>query len=340
MSQAKDIIKFLRGNISKHPEDIIDITARNFHVTKTTVHRHLAKLIKSGEVVKTGKTRDTRYYFACDLEKEIKFKINNQQVDEFQIYKDFIEKSLGDFGDNLESICHYGFTEVFNNALDHSKGTSVGVTIKLIKGKVQITVTDDGVGIFKTIYDFFNLDDIYESALQLSKGKMTTMPEHHTGEGLFFVSRIFDSLEIFANNIYFVRNNKEQDWSLKKDNSLKFGSKVIMTIDSKTNKKLVDIFKKYQEPNTLNFNKTEILIKLSSFKEEKLISRSQAKRVLRGLEDNFKIVLLDFKGVRLVGQGFVDEVFRVYSNNHPGISFKYVNANKDVDFMIKRSLYN
>jgi len=51
--------------------------------------------------------------------------------------------------------------------------------------------------------------------------------------------------------------------------------------------------------------------------QEQLISRSQAKRILRGLEKHFKVITLDFTGVTLVGQGFVDEVFRVYKNQHP-----------------------
>ena len=45
------------------------------------------------------------------------------------------------------------------------------------------------------------------------------------------------------------------------------------------------------------------------------------------------------KNIRLVGQGFVDEVFRVYVNQHSNIKFKYINANSDVEFMINRSLF-
>ena len=80
-------------------------------------------------------------------------------------------------------------------------------------------------------------------------------------------------------------------------------------------------------------------ISLAKLGFETLMSRSQAKRILLGLEQ-FNYVTLDFKDVRLVGQGFVDEIFRVYQNAHPEVTFKYINVNRDVEFMIERGLVN
>lgn len=92
-------------------------------------------------------------------------------------------------------------------------------------------------------------------------------------------------------------------------------------------------------PNELSFNQADnITIVLAELDQELLMARSQAKRILRGLESRFKHVTLDFKGIRLVGQGFVDEVFRVFANKHPEIHFKSIHTNEDVDFMIRRGI--
>lgn len=88
---------------------------------------------------------------------------------------------------------------------------------------------------------------------------------------------------------------------------------------------------------TLAFDKTQITVELSRIGDERLMSRSQAKRILRGT-DKFDIVKLDFSGVRLVGQGFIDQVFRVYQSQHPQIKFECINANDDVTFMIERGI--
>ncbi|MBU1862219.1 MAG: STAS-like domain-containing protein [Candidatus Omnitrophica bacterium] len=66
------------------------------------------------------------------------------------------------------------------------------------------------------------------------------------------------------------------------------------------------------------------------------MARSQARRILFGL-DQFKCIVLDFKDVAGIGQGFADEIFRVFQNAHPDISFEVVNANESVQFMIARS---
>ena len=48
--------------------------------------------------------------------------------------------------------------------------------------------------------------------------------------------------------------------------------------------------------------------------------------------------MLDFQGVRGVGQGFVDEVFRVWPRSHPGIRLVPQNMNQAVSFMVRRGL--
>lgn len=83
------------------------------------------------------------------------------------------------------------------------------------------------------------------------------------------------------------------------------------------------------------FNKTEIVVELSRLGYEKSISRSQAKRITRDLE-KFNRVTLDFKNVKFVGQGFVDQIFRVFQNKNPNIKINYINASEEAEFMIKR----
>ena len=95
------------------------------------------------------------------------------------------------------------------------------------------------------------------------------------------------------------------------------------------------IFEAYTDPEKLNFDKTEILVQLSKLGGDRYISRSQAKRILSGL-DRFSRIVMDFRDVQTVGQGFVDEVFRVFQNKHPAIQITYCNANENVLFMIQR----
>lgn len=334
--QSEQILKFLLASIPQHPADIVAVTTAKFKVTRTTVHRHLNKLLEQKRVLKSGTTRDTQYYLPDSLAKAFTYQLNEELL-EFNIYQNNFEPSFLQLSSTLEDILAYGFTEIFNNAIDHSKGTKITAKSEFVDNDVMISIEDNGIGIFKNLYNHFKFDDIREAILQLNKGKMTTDPENHTGEGIFFSSRIFDVFEIKANNLHYLRDNIENDWSLETLSLPIKGSIVIMKISQSSSKTLRDTFSQFEEPEDHAFDRTEICVELSRFAEERLISRSQAKRVLRNL-DKFNRVTLDFKGVRLVGQGFVDEIFRVYAGQHPHVTFDYINANEDVKFMIKRGL--
>ena len=66
------------------------------------------------------------------------------------------------------------------------------------------------------------------------------------------------------------------------------------------------------------------------------ISRSQARRVLSGLE-KFKVIVFDFQKVPMVGQAFADEIYRVFHHKYPKIELQETNMNEGVQFMIQRA---
>ena len=68
-----------------------------------------------------------------------------------------------------------------------------------------------------------------------------------------------------------------------------------------------------------------------------LVSRSQARRILSGLE-LFKDVTLDFRDIEYIGQAFADEIFRVFTAMNPCVTVKAQNANAEVTYMINRAM--
>lgn len=335
-TQADKIRAYILQHVEAHPTDLVAQVAEVFAVTRTTVHRHLKRLCDEGHIVKSGTTRAIKYFLGTALQREMSYSINSH-LDEYEIFQNDFSAGLKHLPKKIYDIINYGFTEILNNAFDHSRGSKVIAKITTEGSAITITITDNGMGIFQNIYNYFKLEDIYESVLQLNKGKMTTDPANHTGEGIFFSSRVFDIFEIFANKLHYLRDNVQNDWALEQLPKMPIGSQVRMRIDLNSAKDLVTTFKKYQEPGGLAFDRTDILVALSQFGNETLISRSQAKRIVKGLE-KFNHVTLDFSGIRLVGQGFVDEIFRVYANAHPNVQIDYIHTNEDVQFMIKRGI--
>lgn len=335
--QSNEIYLFIKEKVNDHAKDIVAHTASRFSVTRTTVHRHLNKLINDGSIIKYGRTRRATYLLASEPNKELQLEIK-PGLSEDVLWNQYFKEDFNKLSPNISEICQYGFTEIVNNVIEHSQGKSIMLKTEWKGDAIKITVGDDGIGIFKKIKTAFHLEDERESILQLSKGKLTTDPEHHTGEGIFFSSRAFDYFTIYANGLGYIKDNKEADWFFESRRNLKdLGTFILMEINLKSERILKSIFNQFTDSETLQFDKTHIVVKLSRFEEERYISRSQAKRILFGIE-KFKHVVLDFKDIKNVGQAFVDEVFRVYNNKHPEIDFSYINANEDVEFMIKRGI--
>ena len=93
---------------------------------------------------------------------------------------------------NLVQLLTFTFTEMLNKAIDHSKGTTVDVRWFLDQQKVSFEIDDDGIGAFASIRESLMLADDYQAVGELSKGKQTTDPAHHSGLGIFFTSKMVE----------------------------------------------------------------------------------------------------------------------------------------------------
>ncbi len=329
--------EFIIGAVEKHPADLVKVVSEKLGVNRQAAFKHVMKEVKRGTIIKVGRTRGTRY--ALPNANDISFSITlNPGVSEEDVWNTHVKQRLLILPENVFGICKYGFSEMFNNVIDHSEGKRASCTIQFQDGKVKLYVRDDGVGVFRKIEREFHLGSIREAILHLSKGKVTTDRERHSGQGIFFTSRAFDDFYILANGMYYNRFN-EFDWLLEREkNSHETkGTIVKMEIDVTSDKQMKDVYRRYTEADVDGFRKTVVAVALSADENDPHVSRSQAKRLLVGLE-KFRDVLLDFKGVSSVGQAFADEIFRVFQNEHPQIKITRVNANEDVEFMIRAAL--
>ena len=178
--------------------------------------------------------------------------------------------------------------------------------------------------------------DERHAALELSKGKLTTDPENHSGQGIFFTSRMFDEYSILSGETFFYHEfGAEGDWILERGR-YDSGTMISMKLNNQILRTAKEIFDLYTSGEDFAFSKTIVPVQLAQYNREKLISRSQAKRLMARV-DNFKTVVLDFNKVEAVGQAFADEVFRVFPGRHQDVEVFAINANTAVQQMISRA---
>jgi len=338
---AKDIKKIILEQLLKRKEirvaDMVKITK----FSRAYVNRFFQELKNEGKISLIGKANKSRYVLASNARKikkdilAINRILKNKGLSE-DIILDEIKKESGIFNNlpqNASNIMDYAFTKMLNNAIDHSRSKEITVSMSRENGLISFEVIDFGVGIFNNIMSERKLNNKMEAIQDLLKGKQTTNPREHSGEGIFFTSKSADIFWIQSSRKKLIFDNIARDVFIKDAPETK-GTKITFELSEKTKKELNDTFKEFSG-EAFEFNKTKVRVDLFKM-DNSYISRSQARRILAGLE-KFKEIVLDFKGVDTVGQGFADEVFRVWQSNHQKKVIKYQNANENVLFMIKRA---
>ncbi len=332
---SEPVRRFLIDNLEAHPGDIVRLAAGKFGCTRQAVHKHLQRLTIEGAVVVSGQTRNKRYELAPLVKWSKQYELGAGLAEDV-VWRSDVAPLLGKLPENVLTIWHYGFTEMFNNVIDHSGSKLVTLALSKTAAATTVDIYDDGVGIFKKIQAALDLVDERHAVLELAKGKFTTDPANHSGEGIFFTSRMFDRFVIASGEVYFSHEfDEREDWILLAS-SAGGGTLVRMSLHNHTARTLKKVFDKFTSDDDYGFTKTVVPVKLMRYGDDNLVSRSQAKRLLSRF-DRFKVVVLDFSGVASVGQAFADEVFRVFKGKHPEVEIVAVRASSEVKRMISRA---
>ena len=253
-------------------------------------------------------------------------------LDEDVIWRKDMLPRLKGTNQNVLQICQYGFTEIVNNAIEHSGSETLRVELS-IGDKIRFAIIDYGVGIFTKIKNDLGLEEPNYAILELVKGKFTSDPQQHSGEGIFFTSRIFDIFSISSGNLVFscFKNGNHFEFSNADDSP---GTTVTMAISPNSKLSLPEVFNEYADPDKQpGFYRTAVPLQIMQHEGESLMSRSQARRLMNRF-DRFLEVALDFTGVDFIGQGFADEIFRVFVQAHPATRLIPVNCTETVERMI------
>jgi len=334
--RQRKIEEFIQVNIREHPRDIRKLTQEKFDLSKPAVMRYLNQLIEEKKLTVRGVTKNREYEPVPIVEKSKVYQLQDK-LEESVIWKDFSDLFEG-IKENVRRICQYGFTEMVNNAIEHSEGRRLLIITTLFFDEVEIIINDDGVGIFEKVKSKYNLEDPIHAILELSKGKLTTDPERHTGEGIFFTSRMFDTFFIKSKKIGFLHTKNGFDYVEQRER-LDEGTSISLEISLASERTSQEVFDQFSTGEDFGFTKTIVPVRLTIYGDDQLISRSQARRLLSRFE-KFKTVVLDFTNVDIIGQGFADEIFRVFTREHPNLSIRSINANKEVNKMIQHAIEN
>jgi anti-sigma regulatory factor (Ser/Thr protein kinase) len=308
------VTQWITAAASQHGEDLPTVVAERLAISRRSALNLLGRLVASQWLVREGTLRKPVYHPGALRQVVQRYPLEALQED-IPWQRDFAP--FFDLPHSVARMAQHAFSELLNNAIDHSGGTAVTVSMRQTAMHVQLLVSDDGWGVFDRIQKNFAIDDPTVAMLELSKGKLTSLPQIHSGHGLFFTSRLADVFDLHANHLAFqFRGWDRRTWYRGKPMPRQ-GTSVYLAIALDTPRTLNAVLRAHSaDGQGYGFETTQVPLQLMTGGATGLESRAQAKRVASRLHA-FRRAEVDFSGISDVGHGFADELFRVFSRQHP-----------------------
>ena len=323
--KKQTIVCYMLEKIADNTKSVSKIVSDAFGISTNTVHTYLTELIEQGVIIKEKRGQ----YRLASTRHVVLFKRSAGDLDsDMHAYDICLKPFVSQYAENVQQIWSYVFSEMVNNVMDHSEAEHMKVVVEQDFLRTRVWIMDDGVGIFEKIKNHFSLSSLDEAICELVKGKLTTDESNHSGEGIFFSSKMMDTFLILSSAKVFSASRYRNDRVEDVDAPLK-GTGVCMALSNFTHKTSSEVFDLYANEEGA-FNKTRIPLK--NIFDSAPVSRSQAKRICNRL-DQFQEVILDFDEVGWMGQGFAHQLFVVYQGLHPNMKLLPIHMNESVTNM-------
>jgi DNA-binding transcriptional ArsR family regulator len=314
-------------------------------ISRQAAHRHLGRLLDQGKLERDGRTRGVLYRLPGGRPTSARpstasyrrtFKIHGLQEDVVFTEVSSRLNLRRTLSNAAYRIFNYAFTEMLNNAIEHSRSSTCLVGAQLGPRELSSVIRDQGIGVYHSIARRMALRDENDAVGELLKGKATTAPERHSGEGIFFTSKACDLFGLRSHRLELMTNARTHDIVLNVRKPIR-GTEVTIRISRSARRELAEVMSKFaSEEYDFRFEKTIVTVKFSA---REYVSRSEARRLLARLE-TFSEVVFDFAGVHSMGQGFADEIFRVFAESHPRIAVTRRNVDPAVEVIIRHVVDN
>ena len=344
-SKRKKIKDHILKKIDEDKKDFIAKISDEFGISVTSVKRYIESEIANAHIIKD--TYRTCGYSLAFSGRELSYDIRSiAEREDSILFREILP--LINAGEKAMQIWNYVLPEIISNAVNHSEGNTLSIYVRSNCLYTRVTVADNGVGLFKKVTQamksFGHRDPVTEDALaELYKGKFTSQPEKYVGDGIFYSMHLLDKFAaISEGNV--IRAGFEEDPSYLRSHLLGYamrptdnGTVVVMQLENDTQRDASDVFGEYSAGED-GMIRTRIPV-FEACADRNPLTRSQAKRLCARLE-GFDEVILDFGKTVIMGQGFADEVFRVFKNSNPEVKLTPVAMNPVVNGMYMHAVNN
>jgi len=317
-----------------HPLDLTEALAARTGSSRAAAQRLLGRLVDAQWLERSGSRRRPAYRPGALRQVVRRYALAGLEEDRpwAQDYAAVLALPEG-----VARMLRHALSELLNNAIEHSGGSTVTVSMRRSALQAQLLVADDGRGAFDTIRAACAIDDPAQAMFEIAKGRLTTRPEGHGGRGLHHTAALADVFDLHANGRGWRRvaggADVDADGAGARWQPVRTpggpGTLVYVAVELDTARTLDLALRTGSGEGCRGWiDHARLPLRLLAG-DGVLESRALARRVASRLE-GYAAATLDYAGITDVGPAFADEIGRVLPRRLPGVQWRRVNASAAV----------
>ena len=329
------VTQWITAAALRHGDDLAGHLTQRLGIERRRARVLLRRLVAAQWLTREGPLRRPQYRPGALRQVVMRYPLAGLQED-LPWRRDFAP--CFDLPPQARAMAQHAFAELVDNAVEHSGGSQVAVSMRQTPLQIQLLVSDDGLGLFQRIEQAFAIAEPALAMLELAKGKLTSVPERHAGQGLHLTARLADVFDVCANAARFQccawQTRRWEATPIHAKLAARPGTSIYVAIALDTPRTLDAALRATSlDGNGYGFERTTVPLHLLAGADGALASRAEARRATARLA-SFRRAELDFAGITAVGRGFADELMRVFRREQ-GLELVPINAAGSVAAMLE-----
>jgi DNA-binding transcriptional ArsR family regulator len=226
--QTESIREFILDRVADGPKSVARQVAQAYGISRQAANRHLDTLVEAGVLEEEGATRSREYRLRrmSLLNREVRV---TPVLSADRLWDDHIAPVLASDRAAVRDLCRGAFGELIRNVIAHAQAQWIAVSFSATARHLDITVSDDGRGIFHRLAERVGLSDVHETAELMSRHANARSADFPAAR-LLLLARNFESFAISSSGVALAFDSMQDAWFLRDGDAPVPGTQVTLRL--------------------------------------------------------------------------------------------------------------
>ncbi len=223
-ARTRSIREFILARAAEDPRGLARRIAEAYGISRQAANRHLDQLVDDGLLEQSGRTRARVYRLkrTSSLSRELRV---TPVLRSDRVWEDHIAPHLSADRVAFRELCRGAFGELVRNAIEHAHASWIRFTFANSARDIDITVADDGVGIFHALARPLDAGSPGEAAEKMAAQAQARAADSPSAR-LFLLARNFHTFLIRSGGSVLAFDRDTDRWSAGDDDVPEAGTSV------------------------------------------------------------------------------------------------------------------